>query len=114
MATNKQKVEKVRITFKAHPEFILDEKYQQIYLVGNTAELGEWNPENALVVERKDSNVFSKTKTFVKGTEIEFKFLLTPSFEKVEVNQYFSEVENRKLVCDKSQTIDLVIENFKL
>ena len=114
MATMKQKVRKVRVTFKLHPEFLLDDKYTEIYLVGNTAELGEWNPENALIAKRRKNGSFSRTKFFPVGTEIEFKCLLAKSYAKVEQNQYFCDIQNRKVVCNEGQTIDFIIENFKL
>ena len=70
MATRKEKVKKVRVTFKAHPEFVLDDKYTEIYLVGNTTELGEWNPENALVLKRRKNGSFSRTKFLLKELKL--------------------------------------------
>ena len=109
MATNK-----VRITFKVQPEFELDETiYNEIYLVGNVDELGNWNPENALTLVKKN-NVYTKTKTFFAGEKIEFKFLLNKTFDKVELDENFVEIANREFVCNESQTINLTVKNFKL
>ena len=110
MAANKQKV---RITFKVNLEFELDEKYTEIYLVGNANELGAWDASNAIVLKR-NGNVFRKTKVLPKDSNIEYKFLLSNAFSKVEVNKYFGDIENRTLLLDESKTVNHTVENFKL
>jgi hypothetical protein len=105
--------DKVRITFKAELEFELDEKYTEIYLVGNIDELGAWDASNAIALKR-NGNVFKKTKVLPKDANIEYKFLLTNEFSKVEVNKDFVEIDNRTLLSDESKTVNHTVENFKL
>lgn len=105
--------EKVKITFKIQLDFTLDGQFTELYLVGNTKDLGLWNPIKSVSI-KQGKNGFTKTKTFNKNEEIEFKVLLAQTFDKVEVDENFSEIENHKVLCDESKTVIVNIKNFKM
>ena len=109
----KVEMEKVRLTFNVKLDFNLDSEFSSVFLVGNTKELGLWNPEKALELKRK-GDIFTKMKTFEKNQVLEYKILLQKTYDKVELDENFAELENRTEVCDKAKTINLIVKNFKI
>jgi len=52
---------------------------QPVYVVGNTQELGEWNPDKALIMQHcghsHNAHRWNINLIFPRGQELEFKFI---------------------------------------
>jgi hypothetical protein len=82
-----------------------------LYLVGSTKNLGEWNPKNAVKLE-KNGDVFTTSKLFENLSTIEFKFIRGKSYEYVEKGEWGEEIQNHSVVAVKGLVVDLTVNNF--
>ncbi|MBQ9520706.1 MAG: hypothetical protein IJR67_04425 [Acholeplasmatales bacterium] len=80
---------------------------KKFYVVGNTKNLGEWNPKNAVLVE--DGVV---AKQFADGETVEFKVLAGKNWDKVEKLANGDERENRSFVAKKGLVVEAAAESF--
>jgi glycosidase len=87
-----------------------------VFIVGNRPEIGSWDP-GAIAMTPSISNSWTITRTFMEGTELEYKFT-RGSWDKVEKqadgNQ---EIENRKLIVqygsNGQQLVNLAVVNWR-
>lgn len=91
--------------------FIVHSSAKSLYLVGNTKNLGEWDPKNATKLE-KEGDVFTTSKLFENLSTVEYKFLKDKSYDYVEKGEYGEEVQNRSLVAVKGLKVEDTVENF--
>ncbi|MCX6169465.1 MAG: alpha/beta hydrolase-fold protein [Ignavibacteriales bacterium] len=63
--------EKISVTFKIETPTLSDS--DRVYIVGNTEEIGNWNPSKVML-DKISNELRQKTLTFEKGTTIEYKF----------------------------------------
>jgi hypothetical protein len=82
-----------------------------LYLVGSTKNLGEWDPKNAVKLE-KNGDVFTTSKLFENLSTIEFKFIRGKSYEYVEKGEWGEEIQNHSVVAVKGLVVDLTVNNF--
>lgn len=82
-----------------------------LYLVGSTKNLGEWDPKNAVKLE-KNGDVFTTSKLFENLSTIEFKFIRGKSYEYVEKGEWGEEIQNHSVVAVKGLVVDITVNNF--
>lgn len=58
---------------------VLSQNDRPVYVTGSTTELGEWNPNKALLMQHggqgQEAHHWNLNLTFPKGQEMEFKFI---------------------------------------
>ncbi len=80
---------------------------KKLYVCGNTANLGEWDPKKAVLVE--DGLV---SKQFEVGSIVEFKVLAGKTWTKVEKGEFGEEVCNHSFVATKGLVVNVDSYNF--
>ncbi len=105
---------KVVVTFNvAVPDFTPG----TVYIVGDHAEIGNWNPAAIPMSPAGISNTWTITRTFLDGTPIEYKFT-RGSWDMVEKEADGNgEITNRQLTVnygiDGNQIVDLTVANWR-
>ncbi len=85
---------------------------KEVYLVGSDEKIGSWDPKNAIKMNNKEKGVFTISKMFEAGDEIEFKFLSSKSYSNVEKGLYLEEIENHKVTAKSGVKKVIVVKNF--
>ena len=85
---------------------------QEVYIVGNTNNLGAWNTDNAIKLEKISENTFKVTKRFNVNENVEYKVVAKKSWNSVEKGIFTEEVENHHFVAEKGHFEDIFIHSF--
>jgi len=86
---------------------------KNIYLCGDSKNLGNWNPQKSAEVKQSGNGKFFCRKRFLIGQVVEFKFLRSKSWMDVEKGTTFGEeIPNRK-IDDKNKTVVVEIVNWR-
>ncbi len=96
---------------KVTVKFVVKANVEKAYIVGNTSNLGEWNPKKAVLLNKEDG-VFTTSKQFEENTNVEFKVLADKTFEAVEKGVYGEELENRTFTATKGLKVEAEILSF--
>lgn len=85
----------------------------ELYIVGNTSSLGNWNASKAVKLEYdQETKSYSITKMLPLNETIEFKILAGKSWEFVEKGDWNEEVPNHTFIALKGSTVKITINNF--
>ncbi|MBQ9124624.1 MAG: hypothetical protein IJY14_02920 [Acholeplasmatales bacterium] len=85
----------------------------ELYLVGNTSNLGEWNAENAVKLTYCDEcKAYFTNKMLPAGEQVEFKVLAGKDWAFVEKGGYGEEVSNHVFTVEKGQVVEVVAYSF--
>lgn len=99
---------KVEFNVKANVEA------KEIFVVGNVKELGAWNETKAIKLTFDESKcLFTTSKMIEVGTNVEYKIMLTASWEHVEKGEWNSEIENHKFVAQKGHKEEVEVRYFQ-
>ena len=85
---------------------------QEVYIVGNTKNLGAWNTKNATKMKVVNENTFEVTKRFNVGENIEYKVVATKNWENVEKGIFAEDVENHHFIAEKGHFENIYIHSF--
>jgi len=85
---------------------------EEVYLVGNTKNLGAWDVEKAVKMEKINNTTFKVTKRFNTSEEVEYKVIATKNWENVEKGIFTEDVENHHFVAKKGHFEDIYIHSF--
>ena len=100
----------VRVLFTVSPKT----PYDNLYIVGSTSSLGNWNPKKATMLKyNAEINAFVATKILPAGETVEYKFITMKDWNGVEKGIWNEEINNRVVVPFKGLKLDLTIETFK-
>ena len=98
----------VKVTIK-----VAAKNTDKLYLVGSTANLGNWDPKDAVKMEFCEKcGKFNVTKQFAEGTTVEFKVLKSKSYDGVEKGAWGEELENHTFVAAKGLEVEVEVFNF--
>ena len=85
----------------------------KLYLVGSTANLGNWDPKDAVKMDFCVAcGKFTVTKLFAEGTTVEFKVLKAKNYDGVEKGTWGEELENHSVVATKGLEVEVAVYNF--
>ena len=101
---------------KCKIEFIIasDLEVKDLYIVGNTKELGSWDPKKAVKLSfNADLKSFTLSKMFNLGEVVEYKVLNAKSWDNVEVGMWNEELENHVFAAKKGHKEEHTIGYFK-
>ncbi len=96
---------------KVTVKFVVKANVKKAYIVGSTDNLGAWNPAKALALTLEDG-VFTASKQFDAGANVEFKVLAGKTFDAVEKGVYGEEVANRTFTATKGLKVEAEVVNF--
>lgn len=86
---------------------------QDLYIVGSTKNLGEWDAAKAVKLEYcAECNAFYTTKMLPAGETVEFKVLTAKDWANVEKGSYGEEVANHSFVAAKGLDVVVEVYNF--
>ncbi len=86
---------------------------KELYVVGNVASLGAWNPSKAVKLEFcSECGKYSVAKMLPAGEAVEFKVLAAKSFDAVEKGAYGEELQNHSFVAEKGLVVEVEVVNF--
>ena len=95
-------------------KFSVTTKYpvEEVYLVGNTKNLGNWDTNKGVKMTKIDDNTFKVSKRFNLGVEVEYKVVATKRWENVEKCIFTEDVENHHFIAEKGHYEDIYIHSF--
>ena len=94
-------------------EFLVKAPAEELYLVGNIAQLGEWNVAKAIKLNFcEECGKFTVTKMLPLGENIEFKVLAAKNWEAVEKGIWKEDLPNHAFVATKGTKVEIEISNF--
>lgn len=96
---------------KVTVKFIVKANSKKAYLVGNQANLGNWDPAKAVELTKEDG-VFSLSKQFDENANVEFKVLASKTFAAVEKGENGEEIANRTFTATKGLKVNVYVANF--
>ena len=96
---------------KVTVKFVVKANVKKAYVVGNTDNLGAWNPAKAVALTLEDG-VFTTSKQFDANANVEFKVLAGKTFDAVEKGAYGEEVANRSFTATKGLKVEAEVANF--
>lgn len=99
----------VKVTFNVKTKVL--EKNEKVYIVGNSDELGRWQPDQ-IVLEKKDNNTWSRTIEISKGTSCEYKFTLG-SWEKEALNPDGTVPQNNILKISNDTAVNFTVDSWR-
>ena len=85
---------------------------EEVYLVGNTKNLGNWDTKKAVKMTKLSDNTFKVQKRFLIGENVEYKVLATKVWENVEKGIFNEEVENHHFEGAKGHFEDIFVHYF--
>lgn len=85
---------------------------EEVYLVGNTKNLGAWDTKNATKMNKVGDNTFEIRKRFGLLDKVEYKVVAAKSWENVEKGIFDEEVENHHFVAEKGHFEDIFVHSF--
>lgn len=85
---------------------------QEVYLIGNTKNLGAWDTSKAVKMEKVNDTTFTVTKRFNAKEEVEYKVISTKTWENVEKGIFTEDVENHHFVAEKGHFEDIYVHSF--
>ncbi len=83
-----------------------------LYIIGSTKNLGAWNINNALLMEKDNNGLFTITKMLEPGEIVEFKVLSEKSWDNVEKGVYGEEISNHIISPHKGLVVNLQVARF--
>ena len=88
---------------------------RELYISGNHASLGAWNPLKAVPLKPVINGSFRFSKLYLPGESIEFKILRSreADFSGVEKGLYREEISNHTAFMDGNKFVPVVICNFR-
>ncbi|MDO5572088.1 MAG: 4-alpha-glucanotransferase [Bacteroidales bacterium] len=89
------------VTVKTFIPYLLPS--QDLLICGNSGELGEWNPDNAILMKRDNQNNRYASLFLVSGVDYEYKFIIRNN-EKIE----WEKGENRVIKINSSFNIQII------
>ena len=85
----------------------------KVYIVGNTLNLGGWDPKGAVLLKKDSDGTFFINKRFPLNEEIQYKVLADKNFLSVERGLWKEEIENHKVnACESKGVIEVIVHNF--
>ena len=86
---------------------------KNVYIVGSTKNLGEWDAKKAVELEYCDKcGAFFTDKLLPAGEVVEFKVLTAKDWANVEKGAYGEEVANHSFVAAKGLEVVVEVNNF--
>lgn len=85
---------------------------EEVYLVGNTKNLGAWDTLKASKMKKVGENTFVLRKRFELCTEVEYKVVAAKTWENVEKGIFTEEVENHHFEAVKGHFEDIYVHSF--
>ncbi len=82
---------------------------ENLYIVGNTKNLGLWNVKNAVSMKKVNENTFVVRKRFLIGENVEYKVLKAKNWENVEKGIFNEDVENHHFEATKNHFEDIYL-----
>lgn len=99
----------VKVRFSVSPKT----HCENLYIVGSTSSLGNWNPKKATQLKyNEETNSYVANKFLPLEEVVEFKFVTMKDWNGVEKGIWREEISNRTLVPTKGLKLDLTIETF--
>lgn len=93
-------------------KFVVESKVAgDLYIVGSTKNLGAWVVSKAAAL--KADGMYTVSKKFNEGEEVEFKVVKDKTFDQVELGMFNEEIVNHSFVASKGLVVELVVYNFK-
>lgn len=87
-------------------------KYENLYICGNCAKLGNWNPEKAVPLKKTKCGNFRLSRKFPVDSHIEYKLLAGKDWKYVEKGIYGEEIANHSQVVEGNTVSPVVITFF--
>lgn len=103
-------VKKAKVTFNvvANPE------YKNVYVLGDAAELGNWDPKGSLkLTYNEETNCYEGSKMLPVDQVVSYKVCATNDWNNVECGSYGEEVENHTFTVAKGHKEVVTCANFK-
>ena len=85
---------------------------EEVYLIGNTKNLGAWDTKKASKMNKVGENTFSLRKRFELGALVEYKVVATKNWDNVEKGIFTEEVENHHFEAVKGHFEDIFVHSF--
>ncbi|MEM7231723.1 MAG: alpha/beta hydrolase-fold protein [Planctomycetota bacterium] len=82
-----------------------------VLLVGNSKELGRWNPENGVKLERRKDGKYAARVSFVKNRRVEYKLCLG-SWRRPERTADGGDRKNREITPTQNETVDIEVPRW--
>ena len=103
--------DKVTVKFEINLEGPIAD--DNIYLVGNTKELGAWDVTKAKALKKNKAGIYASTGIkFAKGTIVEFKICKAQSWDTVEKTYEGTELTNHTFTADEDKTVTIDVYRF--
>lgn len=111
--TEKVAVAKASVKFEVEVMDYLPKDMEEIYVVGNSTKLGAWNPAKAYALKKNAKGLYTGTKSFELGENLEFKIIRTKDWNHVQLGTICEEVENIKVTALEKTVTKAVVYNWK-
>ena len=85
---------------------------EEVYLIGNTKNLGAWETKKAVKMNKINDNTFTLRKRFYLNTEVEYKVVASKTWGNVEKGIFAEDVENHHFVAEKGHFEDIFVHSF--
>lgn len=86
---------------------------QDIYVVGDHKLLGNWDVSKAVQMAKYDDGDFGLTIDLATGTQVQYKYLSSKSWDNVECGYVAQEIDNRSFTANETKIITDSIKGFK-
>ena len=100
---------KVKVIFEVKTSKSVD----KVYVCGNVAELGSWNPKKAIELKYDDTkSSYTVSKMLTSDEIVEYKVLSKKDWSNVEIKDGY-DVSNHSFVVSKGHVEVVEVEDFK-
>ena len=89
-----------------------NENVEDIYLVGNTKNMGFWDVKKSTKMKRLEDGTFKATKRFLIEENVEYKVVANKNWENVERGMFKEEFENHSFQAIKGHYEDIFVHYF--
>lgn len=94
-------------------EFIVKAPSQEVYLVGSTQALGNWDVKKAIkLTYNEETETFTASKMLPVGEYIEYKLLGGKDWSLTEKGIWMEELGNRSFTANKKEVVEVIVTNF--
>ena len=89
-----------------------NENVEDIYLVGNTKNMGYWDVKKATKMKRLEDGTFKAMKRYLIDENVEYKVVANKNWENVEKGMFKEEFENHRFSAIKGHYEDIFVHYF--
>ncbi len=90
-----------------------NKEFESVFVLGNTKELGEWDPDKAVELKYdSETGAYVASKMLVLGSAVAYKVCAKADWETVEVGYYGEDLPNHEFVVEKGHKENIHVSNF--